>query len=269
MDGNRERPVVPAYIAIKQASMPFQPPESAHTARPNDLRALPGARGDTQTLQTSPRWPVGTAWLIVLALLAAAIGLWRWLRGVARRTWRAYAAQIGAEFTPESQFPPGRVSGQMRGRPFLMETALSYEDEAPYFHTRAALPLRNPAGFILGLRHKSLLEELQTRGEKPEIDLDDHEFARRFFIVCNVPADLPAILTPAIRRELSRYADVEIYARLQEIEWRRSGAQSDRRTLQRLTEALAEMADTIDALPASPRTLSERLADEALIQKGV
>jgi|SRR5579884_35337 len=249
--------------------MPFQPPESTPTASRDGLQSLSGARQTTPTPQAHPRWPAGTAWLILLALLAAAFGLWRVLRDAARRAWRAYAAQIGAEFTSESPHAPGRITGQMRGRPFVMETALSYEDEAPYFHTRAALPLRNQAGFILGLRHKSLLEELQTRGEKPAIDLDDADFMRHFFVVSNAPADLPSILTPAVRQELSRYADVEIYARLQEIEWRRAGAQSDRRALQRLTEALADMAEAIDALPARPRTLSERLADEALIQKGV
>jgi hypothetical protein len=220
-------------------------------------------------LKAPPRWPAGTAWLVLLALLAAAFGLWRALRGAAPRAWRAYAAQIGAEFTSPSRLAPGLIFGQVRGRPFRMETALSYEDEAPYYHTQAALPLRNPAGFILGLRHKSLLEELQTRGEKPAIDLDDPTFVRLFFVVCNMPGDLPAILTPAIRRELSRYGDIEVYARLEQIEWRRAGAQSDRRDLQRLTDVLAHMADAIDAQPARHRTLSERLADEALIQKGV
>ncbi|HLV79853.1 MAG TPA: hypothetical protein VKT32_06200 [Chthonomonadaceae bacterium] len=232
-------------------------------------RGLSVARGHRPPANAPARWPAGTAWLVVLALLAAAFGLWRALRGAAKRAWRAYASEIGAEFSPQSRLAPGRITGQVGGRPFVLETALSYEDEAPYFHTRAALPLQNPAGFILGLRHKSLLEEVQTRGEKPATDLDDPAFMRRFFLVCNSPADLPAVLTPVVRQQLSRYADVEVYARLSEIEWRRAGAQSDRRALQRLTDALCAMADAIEALPARPRTLSERLADEALIQKGV
>jgi hypothetical protein len=36
-----------------------------------------------------------------------------------------------------------------------------------------------------------------------------------------------------------------------------------------LTELLAHMADTIESFPPQARSLSERMADESLIEKGV
>jgi hypothetical protein len=213
------------------------------------------------------------AWLLLLALAVAVGAAVYWLRRGARRAWKTFAAQIGGEFAAKNRLSPSHVTGTIRGRSFLLETALSYEDEAPYYHTRARMPVRNAAGFILGLRRKSLLEEAQTRSERLPFALQDAlldpEFERRFFLVCNDAGQLSAVLTPEARRELSRYPDVEVYARLSEIEWRRAGEQSDLRSLRRLTEMLAEMADAVDALPPRARTLSERLADEALIEKGV
>jgi hypothetical protein len=208
-------------------------------------------------------------WLILAGLAAVGAAGWAWVRQGALRTWRRYATLISGEFRARDQFSPACITGNVNARPFLLETATSHEDDAPYYHTRGAFPVRNNAGFILGVRRKSLLEEAQTRRDKPPFDLDDPEFERRFFIVCNDAASLPAILTPEARRELQRYHDVELYIRLSEIEWRRAGEQSDLRVLQSLTEMLAQVAVDIEQLPSRQRTLSQRLADEALLSKGV
>jgi hypothetical protein len=209
------------------------------------------------------------AWLLLLAFVAVCTGLVAWWRRGALRAWREFARQISGQFEAKNRFSPARVTGKIGARDFLLETALSYEDEAPYYHTRGGLPLQNAAGFVLGLRRKSLLEEAQTRRERPAFDLEDPEFERRFFVVCNDRESLPAILTPEARRELSRYSDVEVYARRGEIEWRRAGEVGDARALLRLTRMLSDIAEAIDALPPRHRTLSERLADDALIEKGV
>ncbi|HZP80866.1 MAG TPA: hypothetical protein VFB21_04440 [Chthonomonadaceae bacterium] len=242
------------------------PPRSARTQIPRPSAAA-GAMPPADA--PHPTWPAGLAWLIALALAAACVGLaCRWRRG-ALRAWQAFAREIGGAFSAKNRLAPARVVGTVRGRDFLLETALSYEDEAPYYHTRACLPLRNAASFVLGLRHKSLLEEAQTRRDPARLPLDDPDFERQFFVVCNDLEALPAVLTRETRRELARYPDVEVYTRLNEIEWRRAGEERDARTLLRLTHLLADMAEAIDALPPRARTLSERLADEALIEKGV
>lgn len=242
------------------------PPRPARAQLPHSFTA---ADAVSPTNAPHPTWPAGLAWLIALALVAACLGLaYRWRRG-ALRAWQGFAREIGGAFSAKNRFSPERVVGRVRGRDLLLETALSYEDEAPYYHTRASLPLHNAANFVLGLRHKSLLEEAQTRRDLPRLPIDDSDFERRFFVVCNDLGALPAVLTREIRKELARYPDVEVYARLSQIEWRRSGEERDTRTLLRLTDTLADMAEAIDALPPRARTLSERLADEALIAKGV
>lgn len=151
----------------------------------------------------------------------------------------------------------------------MLETSTSSEDDAPYYHTKASIPIKNVAGFVLGLRRKSMLEEAQSRNETPAVSLQDVEFGRRFFVVSNDPEAVDAVLTPEARRELSRYHDVEVYIRLGTMEWRRSGEVNALQSIERLTNLLLDMGDRVDALPSRPRTLSERLADEALIQKGV
>jgi hypothetical protein len=216
-----------------------------------------------------PVWPIGWVWLALMGLAAVGATLWIWLRRGALRAWQRYAARLKGEFRARDQLSPACVTGTVRSRPFLLETATSHEDDAPYYHTRGALPLRNNAGFILGVRRKSLLEETQTRRDAPPFALDDPDFERRFFIVCNDGDHLADILTPEVRRELKRYHDVEIYVRLSELEWRRAGEQSDLRVLERLTGILADMAEAIEQLPSRQQSLSKRLADEALIAKGV
>jgi len=216
--------------------------------------------------QTVHAWSL---WLMGLLILLAAAAVWFAFRMQTNRAWRTFAAQIKGEFRPRSLMSPDVLTATVRGRGYMLETATSSEDDAPYYHTKASIPIKNSAGFVMGLRRKSMLEEAQSRKEVSVIDFGDAEFGRRFFVVSNDPEAVGAVLTPEARRELNRYHDVEIYARLGTLEWRRSGEVNSLPCIERLTNLILDMGESIDKLPARPRTLSERLADEALIQKGV
>lgn len=207
--------------------------------------------------------------MTALILVAGGLAVWYLSRRAVVRAWQRFALEVEGEFKAKNTLAPERVLGTLNNRPFVLETALSHDDDAPYYHTRAAFPVRNPSTFIMGVRRKSLLEEAQTRRDAAAFDLNDPDFERHFFVVCNEGAHLPAILTEEVRRELSRYADIEIYARLSEIEWRRAGAQGDLRVIRRLNELLSQMATTIDGLPKRTISLTDRMAAEELIAKGI
>ena len=213
-----------------------------------------------------PGW-VFVVGIVALAALIAIVVLW--LRRSAYRAWNTFASSVGADFRAADGLSPHVVSGEIRQRPFLMETATSHEDDAGYYHTRGRVPIKNTGSFILGLRRKSLLEAAQTRGEAGTVDLDDAEFQRQFFIYCNDAQNLSLVLTTEARRELLRYHDVELYVRIGEMEWRRAGEQSDLKTIRRLTDLLLDMAEVIDRFPSRGRSLIQLLADEKMIEKGV
>jgi len=213
-----------------------------------------------------PVWVFAAGAIVVAAVIAVAAV---WFRRGAYRAWKAFAASIGAEFRAADGLSPHLVSGEIRQRPFLMETATSHEDDAGYFHTRGRVPIKNTGSFILGLRRKSLLETAQTRADTVLYDLDDTEFQRQFFLYCNDADNLTMVLTSDVRRELLRYHDVEIYVRMGEMEWRRAGEQSDLKAIRRLTELLLDMAEAIDRFPSRGRSLTQLLADEKMIEKGV
>jgi hypothetical protein len=212
---------------------------------------------------------VWTLWLLGLLVVLVGSVAWYAYRRKTNRVWRAFAAKIDGEFRPRNAMSPDVLTATVRGRGFMLETATSSEDDAPYYHTKASIPIKNAAGFVMGLRRKSMLEEAQSRRETAVVDLGDAEFSRRFFVVSNDPDAVHTVLTPEARRELNRYHDVELYVRLGTMEWRRSGEVNSLECIQRLTDLLLDMGERIDKLPSRPRTLSERLADEALIQKGV
>lgn len=214
-------------------------------------------------------WPIWIAWLAAAAVVSALALAWRWFRSAALRAWRQLAAESGGEFRAKNSVSPKAASGSAKGRPFHIETATSHDDDTPYYHTRASMPVENPAELVLGLRRKSLLEEAQTRRSPSQASTGDQEFDRQFFVVCNDPDHLAQLLSNSVRRELSRYHDIELYAKRNEVEWRRAGEQSDRAAMRRLLESLAELADAIEGLPARRLSLSQRMADEALIEKGV
>jgi hypothetical protein len=204
------------------------------------------------------------------------------MRRAPLRVWKAYAEEIGGEFSPRDSNSPAFISVSLEKRDLFIETATSHDDEAPYFHTRATMPIRNPGAVILGIRRKSMLEEAKTRnsptyeemqahaaGALPLVALNDPEFQRRFFVVCNDEGALSGILTAEARRELSRYNDVEIYVRRRTIEWRRAGALSDINCMRRLTDLLGSLADYLDSVPKRSVTLTRLLEDERLIEKGI
>jgi len=224
------------------------------------------ASGMQPAQQTIHAW---TLWLIGAVMVLAAVGAWFVYRLQTNRAWKTFAAKIEGEFRPKNLMSPDVLTATVRGRGYMLETATSSEDDAPYYHTKASIPVKNAAGFVMGLRRKSMLEEAQTRTETATIDLGDAEFVRRFFIVSNDPEAVSRVLTPEVRKELNRYHDIEIYARLGTLEWRRSGEVNALPCIERLTDLILDMGEAIDKLPSRARTLSERLADEALIQKGV
>ena len=213
--------------------------------------------------------PPAVIFLVVIVLAAATSAAVLWFRRGALRAWKAFAASVGGEFRAADAFSPRVVSGQIGERPFILETSTSHEDDAGYYHTRGRVPIKNAGSFILGLRRKSLLETAQTRSEEPADAIVDADFMRQFFLYCNDPENLPAVLDAEARRELLRYHDVEIYVRMAEMEWRRAGEQSDPAVIRRLTDLAIDMAGRIDALPSRGRSLTQVLADEKAIEKGV
>jgi len=213
-----------------------------------------------------PAWAILTSAIVVAALVALVAV---WMRRAPYRAWQRFAASIGGEFRSIDGMAPHAVSGTVRDRPFLLETGTSSEDDAPYYHTRGRVPLKNTGSFILGLRRKSLLESAQTMRDTGKYDLDDPDFERKFFLYCNDPDNLAAVLTAEARRSLSQFHDVEIYIRMGEMEWRRAGEVRDLSAIQRLTDTLLDMATAVDALPARSRSLTQVLADERLIEKGI
>lgn len=220
---------------------------------------------------------------LIAAAGAAAAGVWAYAsQGKAARAWARYAHEISGEFTATAARTPDYLEGTIDGRALFMRTAVSHDDDAPYFHTLAAMPLENPGVMIAGLRRKSMLEEAQTRsrptyaemeaitaGAVPRAQIDDPAFVRSFFLVCNDAEHIAQILTTSVREELSRWPDVEVYIRRKQIEWRRPGALSDTASMRRLNLMLAGMAAAVDALPARRVGLTRLMEDEALIARGV
>ncbi len=217
--------------------------------------------------------PAGPHWLelsgLAVVIAVAASAAWTVWRGRALRAWRAFAAENSASLRTAGKLSPSAVAGTLAGRDFLLETSLGHEDDAPYYHTRFRVPVRNRSGFVAGVRRKSILEEAQTRRDRTAPLLDDPEFERQFFVVTNSAEDLAEVLLPEVRSELRHYPDIEIYARLDELEWRRAGECADLPAMRRLNALLLKMADRIEALRSRERTLTERLADEELIAKGI
>lgn len=96
--------------------------------------------------------------LSVVALFGVAI--WYLTRRAALRSWQRFATEIEGEFKAKNSVAPERVFGTLHNRPYVLETAISHEDDAPYHHTRGAFPIKNPSNFVMGLRRKSVLEEI-------------------------------------------------------------------------------------------------------------
>ena len=222
--------------------------------------------------ESSPRanrLPIWSSVLILVVFCAAIATGFVYYRRRAYRAWQRLAIELDGEFSPKNEISPRLVTGKLADRPYLLETAISHEDDAGYYHTRSAVPLKNLGSFVMGIRRKSLLEEVQTRSEKSLSGMNLPDFENRFFLYCNDPENLANLLTGEVRSEILRYHDLEIYVRLGEIEWRRAGEQSDLKTIRRLNELMLRMASAIDDFPVRGRSLTQCLADEKMIEKGV
>lgn len=215
--------------------------------------------------------PILPAWTGVPILVALVVGaIWSVRRLFAwRRTqaWHEAARELGGAL--EVAGGKMRVKGRFRERPAFLSEAVSHEDAIPYPHTRGSLNIRNPARVVMGLRHKSLLEEVTTRNDTRPVETGDRDFDRAFFLLITVPAHVEALLTDEARRSLKRFADVEIYLRGTQIEWRRADTVTSTREIVELFQVISDMADTLESLPVRPISLSEAVAEEALIEKGV
>ena len=222
-----------------------------------------------QETQHGSRLPIWLSLSILIALALALSAAFVQYRRRAYRAWQKLAKEVEGEFSPLNEVSPRLVTGKLGDRPYLLETATSHEDDAGYYHTRSAVPLKNLGSFVMGIRRKSLLEEVQTRGEKNDIDLGQPDFEHRFHLYCNDPDNLPKVLTHDVRQQILRFHDIEIYARLGEVEWRRAGEQADLPTIRTLNSLLIQIADVIDSFPIRSRSLTQCLADEKLIEKGV
>jgi len=101
------------------------------------------------------------------------------------------------------------------------------------------------------------------------VETGDADFDRSFFMVLTTPEHVQALLPHDARRTLLRYSDVEIYLKSTQVEWRRAGTLRSARDMRVLFELSADIADALGALPYREIALSQKLADEALIEKGV
>src|SRR5947208_6204007 len=159
---------------------------------------------------------VGVIALIILAPLTiwGIVTIRRWQL---ERTWERMAGWLGGrmERRAVSSNERGgtalkmRAKGRFREYAAFLAEGISYEDAVPYYHTRGALNIRNPAMAVLGLRHKSILEEVVTRKDARPVETGDPDFDRAFFVLLTAPEHVQHILPPNIRKELIRHGDVE------------------------------------------------------------
>ncbi len=207
---------------------------------------------------------------VVLAfalLILLAWGLWRWAISRKVRAWKAVAQDLAGTL----ELVQGKmcVTGRYRGRAAFLSEAVSFEDAVAYAHTCGALEVTNPARAVLGLRRKSLLEEYTQRKEPVAIDTGDPEFGRTFLLVLTVPEHAGTLLSDEVRKRLKKFSDVEIYLRGTRLEWRRAGTVGSAREMITLFDIIADIADVLESLPPRTVSLSEALAEEALIKQGI
>ena len=204
----------------------------------------------------------------VIVVAAVVIGAYRF-RTASVRAWRKFSQEIGGEFEAVSAYSPRFVSGKVGNRAVFVETSTSHEDDAPYFHTRVSTPVFNPGQHVMGVRRKSMLEEAQSRKDQAPVLTGDSDFDGKFSMAAGDPEVLKAVLTPEVRRGLLKYGDVELYLAGEVLEWRRAGEVRDVSALKHLTGVLTAAADVIDAMPIRNITLTQKLADQELLRKGV
>ncbi len=214
--------------------------------------------------------PPWTGIVVVAAVLWAVFTLGRKTAAAGvRAAWERVAGRLESTLEGAPWSSSLSVKGRYRGRAAFVKQAVSHEDPIPYPHTRGSLNIQNPANLIMGLRRKSLLEEVSTRKDARPVETGDPDFDRGFFLVLTLPEYVDRLLSTDVRKTLSRYGDVEVYLRSTQIEWRRSGLVRSDRDMLVLMETIADMADVVESLPPRSLSLSERLAEEEVIREGV
>ncbi len=208
--------------------------------------------------------------ILFLVVIVGSVYLYiLWRDKSARIIWDRMAKELSGKCEVDAKTKKLKVKGQFEGFNAFLVQDVGHEDAIPYPHTRGSLNLRNPAMVIMGMRHKSMLEEVQTRKEASEIDTGDTEFDKLFFVVSNVPEILPPLLGDTVRKSLRKYHDVEVYLRASRIEWRRAGLMRSTNEMMELYKVIFEIGRLVEALPPRTVTLTQKMADEALIEKGV
>ena len=207
--------------------------------------------------------------MVMLALAACGFAILRLKQRAIRRAWAEAAEALGGKL----QVPPGKrtmvVHGAYRGYNAFLGEGVSFEDAAPYYHTRGALSIRNPAHVVLGLRHKSLLEEFLTRNELNAVPTGDPSFDRAFYLVVSTPEHVRLLIPESIRRVLARWNDVEVYVNGPQIAWRRASTVRSVKEMMALFEVIAGMADVLGNLPPRDLTPEQKHEEEKLIEHGV
>ncbi|MCC6731387.1 MAG: hypothetical protein IT208_18840 [Chthonomonadales bacterium] len=212
-----------------------------------------------------PTWLGG----VLLAALAALLGVaaWGWWRRALRSNWLSVAH--GLEGALEAVDGRLRVRGHYRGMPAFVGEAVSYEGGVPYAHTRGALDAPNPAHLILGLRRKSVLEEMTTQRNADTAATGDADFDRAFFLVASLPDAVGVVLEPHTRRALLTQAGSEWFVRPASVEWRRPGTLRSARDIMAMLAVAADVASAVGTLPDRALRPADARAEEEILNAGL
>ncbi|MCL5283969.1 MAG: hypothetical protein M1330_04570 [Armatimonadetes bacterium] len=202
--------------------------------------------------------------LVFVLVVAATIGY----RAYAVAQWDRASRKLDARHR-HPRLSVGEITGKVEGRRFRVSTATVYEEGPAYFHTRAVVWCENPAHLVLGLRRKSALEMVTTRRDQSPLQTEDEEFNRRFLVICNHVADLDKLLDPHIRKSLASLESVEIRIKGAEVQSRLPGRLTRSDDIVRLCGLASAIAQRLETLAARTESLSERLADQRLLDEGV
>ena len=185
------------------------------------------------------------------------------------RTWELMAKELNGKCEIEGTKKRLKVKGTYESFNAFITQDISHDDAIPYPHTRGSLNLRNPAMMIMGMRHKSALEEVQTRKEVPTIVTGQSDFDKSFFLVSNVEELAPVLIPDEAKKSLLKYNDIEIYLRASRIEWRRAGLVRSLEDMKEHFRVIHMIGQLVEALPPRTVSLTQKMQDEALIEKGV
>ena len=185
------------------------------------------------------------------------------------RNWEQVADKFEGSFSMDGPGGRWKIKGRFQDRPAFLIEDVSHEEAAAYHHTRGSLNISNPAHLIVGLRHKSMLEEVITRKDEAIVVVGVPDFDRQFFMVSNLPADFPSIFTIEIQNSLKQFSDVEIYVRSTSIEWRRAGRLKSAADIIRLFETISIMADQIAIMNTRDLDAAQRMAESEIITKSI